>query len=320
MDENTQDDSPAPDISIVICTHNRATYLDKALQSLADQDPVSREVEIIVVDNASTDNTPAVVDRFVTSSGVRYIHEPTLGLCVSRNTGWRKARGRYIAYFDDDAVAAPGWIAAIGRAFDQHPNAGIVGGPARPIWGGERPDWLGDELLSCLTVIDWADTDHVIEDVGQQWLVGANMAVRREILAELGGFHPQLDRVGTNLLSGGDVYLQKKIIEKGHDCVYVPDMEIGHLVTESRLSQSWFRRRYYWQGISDYAAQRIEENPGSLKRIGSALRLTGEILGSKDALSSVLLPTDDPERFTKKCFTLIKLGHIAALVGLAKSS
>jgi glycosyltransferase involved in cell wall biosynthesis len=320
MDSKPESNQNTPDISVVICTHNRADLLEKALNSLAGQADPGCDVEFIVVDNASTDATADVVRKFSTSPGVRYVYEPVLGLCVSRNTGWRESRGRYVAYFDDDAIAANGWLAAIAGAFMQHPGAGIIGGRARPIWGSPRPPWLHDELLPCLTVIDWSDEDHVIRDVNQEWLVGANMAIRRDILCELGGFHPRLDRVGTNLLSGGDVYLQKQIVALGYECVYVPAMEIEHHVAASRLSQSWFRRRYYWQGVSDYVARQVEMKPGFRERLSCLVRLSGEIMASRKMMSSLLFPTQDPSRFMLKCFALINVGHIAALLGITKSS
>ena len=92
-------------ISAVVCTHNRAAYLRKALQSLVDQTMAQELYEIIVVDNASTDGTKQVVSEYSGASNLRCLYEPVIGLSRARNTGWGNARGEYVAYLDDDAVA-----------------------------------------------------------------------------------------------------------------------------------------------------------------------------------------------------------------------
>jgi glycosyltransferase involved in cell wall biosynthesis len=319
MENNRKSEMQPLDLTVVICTHNRADYLTKAIHSLVNQEAIKHEFEILVVDNASTDATVEVVKQFSGLDNIRYLYEPKLGLCNARNAGWRNANGKYVAYLDDDAIASPGWVTAIRRAFLVSENTGIIGGRVQPIWEGERPGWLSDALTLGLTVIDWSKTAHVISDITQEWLVGANMAIPRDVLAEVGGFHPRLDRVGKNLLSGGDVFLQKQIIARGYGCLYVPDMAVHHLVPESRLDQNWFRRRYYWQGISDFVMRKIEHNPTRVKRLGHAVQMTVELLRSRRTLSCLLFSTDDPERFTNKCFALISIGHIAALLGIANT-
>jgi len=100
-------DTPTvPRISVVICTHNRGFYLRKAITSVLAQDMPASEYELIIIDNKSTDDTAQVVASFA-AANVRYIHEPQLGLCFARNTGWYSAAGTYVAYLDDDAIAEP---------------------------------------------------------------------------------------------------------------------------------------------------------------------------------------------------------------------
>jgi glycosyltransferase involved in cell wall biosynthesis len=319
MENRTANKSLSPAITVVICTHNRAELLQKAIQSLVDQDCAQDEFEVLVVDNGSTDNTREVVERFSVVGNIRYLAEPEIGLCIARNTGWRNARGEYVAYLDDDAIAAPCWIASIARAFSRHSNAGTVGGRVEPIWEDARPDWLSNELALGLTIVDWSEHERIIPDINCEWLVGANMAMPKSVLDKVGGFHPKLDRVGKNMLSGGDVFLQKQIMELGYDCVYVPQMAVRHLVMKSRLDQNWFRRRYYWQGFSDGVMRLIENDFTPLERLGMALRAAGKLIFSPDKLFCLLFSTQNPARFTTKCFALIQVGQIAALLGATSS-
>ncbi|MBX2864275.1 MAG: glycosyltransferase family 2 protein, partial [Leptolyngbyaceae cyanobacterium MAG.088] len=89
-------------ISAIICTHNRDQYLGAAIDSLLAQ--TLHDIEIIVVDNGSTDSTAEVVQPRLSDSRLRYVYEPTLGLSMARNKGANTANGDILAYLDDDAV------------------------------------------------------------------------------------------------------------------------------------------------------------------------------------------------------------------------
>jgi glycosyltransferase involved in cell wall biosynthesis len=307
-----------PLISVVICTRNRAELLSRALTSVVEQAFHRLYYEIVVVDNKSTDRTHEIVKHFQSKAPVRYLHEERIGLCVARNTGWRNAAGRYVAFFDDDAIASPEWLAAIRDGFTSAlPGVGAIGGPVRAIWEKTRPAWLPDEIVSSLTVIDWGPSDKLINDISREWLVGANMVVPKALLEEVGGFHPWLDRVGSNLLSNGDIFLQKEIMRRGYRCLYKPAMVIGHLVPASRVNRKWFIRRYYWQGVSDAVMYLIEKNPSSVERVRLAFARTMAVMGSRRRISSLLSSTDRCNAFVDKCFALIDLGFAAGLLGAA---
>jgi len=306
-----------PQVSVVVCTHNRSNELQESLASLARQDPDSPPFEVIVVDNGSNDDTRRVVATFEGSCSLRYARERAPGLCHARNTGWRLARGPYVAYLDDDAVACSSWVSAVVEAFQMCPEAGIVGGRVEPVWVTARPGWLSDEVARALTIVDWSPGPRVLRDAKETWLVGANMAVRADLLKRLGGFRPELDRVGRKMLSSGDVFLMKEIMRAGSEAFYYPAMAVQHAVPAARVTKRWFRRRYYWQGVSDAVMELLEHQPGPEKRRRSARRALRDLVASPGRIAT-LLPTDDPERFAETCWTLIAIGHALGLLGLAK--
>lgn len=303
-----------PRISVVICTLNRADLLRTALESVAAQDLPSEAFETIVVDNGSNDGTRAVAEGFAALS-VRYLLEPVLGLCQARNAGWRSARGEFVAYLDDDAIAEPSWLAQILATFEQTlPEPGCVGGRVDPLFEAPRPSWLSDEIALSLTIVDWPNGPHPITDLRQEWLVGANLAFPRRVLEQVGGFHPGLDRAGNSLLSSGDVYLQRLILDAGYPCYYQPAARVRHLVPASRLERSWFVRRYYWQGVSDAVMEILHERPSRAARLRGALRRAAGLLASPRQLVLLLAPTRNPRLFTQKCWALISLGHAVGLL------
>lgn len=105
-----------PDVSIVICTYNRAELLRETLQALPRLHGIGK-AEIVIVDNRSTDHTRSVSEYFIKAFqgriAVRYVYEPRQGLSVARNTGVRAARGEIAAFLDDDAIPEAGWLSAI---------------------------------------------------------------------------------------------------------------------------------------------------------------------------------------------------------------
>jgi glycosyltransferase involved in cell wall biosynthesis len=305
-------------ISVVICTRNRAALLEKAMASVVGQDFLGSDYEIVIVDNGSTDRTPQVVGEFKHRAQIRYVREERVGLCIARNTGWRAAEGRYVAFFDDDAIACPGWLKAIQGAFEEAiPRIGMVGGRVEPIWERNRPSWLANEIAGSLTIVDWGPVDKIILDLRREWLVGANMVIPKDMLTEVGGFHPWLDRVGSNLLSSGDVFLQKEITRRGFRCRYVPKIAIKHFVPASRLNQRWFLRRFFWQGVSDAVMHLIESAPSPFQRLRLALHRSTNIIGSWSRVKALLFRTEQPEVFRSKCFALIDIGFIFGLLGVA---
>ncbi len=304
-------------ISAIICTHNRADYLPNAISSLADQYLPEESYEIIVVDNRSTDKTREIVKGFGPLGNIRYIHEPVLGLSHARNTGWQNAAAPYVAYLDDDAVANSAWLKKILHVFETvKPQPGCVGGRIKPVWEAPRPVWLGDEIVCSLTVLDWSDTPHVLRNLNAEWLAGANIAFPRELLQRLNGFTPYLDRSGARLLSSGDVFLEKQIQNSGHTCFYHPEVEVSHHIPASRLTPSWFIRRYYYQGVSDAVMQVLTDSPSRKIRMKTALKLVTGLLRQPGMLRDLAIPTKDSKRFSRKCFTLITLGHLVGLLAL----
>lgn len=113
-------------ISVVIITRNRAEWLRSALESLTRQ---SRQAnEVVVVDNASQDNTREIINSFGDRLNIKYVSEPTLGIPYARNSGIRNASGDIIASIDDDCEADEDWLKYIELPFIRDPNIGAVGG------------------------------------------------------------------------------------------------------------------------------------------------------------------------------------------------
>jgi len=297
-------------ISAVVATRNRASYLRKALTSLVAQTLPQELYEIIVVDNASTDNTQEVVGEFSDRPNLRYCYEPIVGVSRARNTGWRNAQGAYIAFLDDDAVAYPDWLAKFLDTFETFvPSPGCLGGRCLPIWEAPRPDWLSDEMLSCFAIFHYADVPIILN--ARQWLTIGNAAYPSELLQAAGGLREDLGRKGNTLLGSADTYLRQQLDSWGFCSVYHPEIVVGHHIPASRLTKSWSRQYWYWQGLSSAIIVNPADQPlPFLRRAGLMLKRTGWAL---PRLALMLVATNPAARFKRQCQVLEALGYVSGL-------
>jgi hypothetical protein len=302
-------------VSAVVCTHNRATLLRRALASLAAQTLPANRYEIIVVDNASTDATRELVTREL--SGIpqlRYLLEPRLGVSHARNAGWRAARAPLVAYLDDDAVAAPDWLACAVSAFAAAGSApGCLGGPVLPIWEVPRPAWLPDELLPYLTVLELEQGPGPMPR--GKFLYGTNSVFPRERLAEIGGYAPELGPIGRWHRSGEDTFVQKQLRERGHALWYDPSLRVQHRVPAARATPRWVLRRLYLEGLSR-ARQRLQAGaPGPLGRLRLAATALQKLFSSPRRLLALALPASTPQRFARRAGTYRRFGFLMGILG-----
>jgi glycosyltransferase involved in cell wall biosynthesis len=247
------------DLTILICTHNRAPLLSGALESLEGQSLARDRFEVIVVDNASCDDTAQVVSLHAQRGTIdlRYVKEPELGLDAARNRGIREARGGVVAFLDDDARARYDWASAILEGFRLH-DAPIVGGRVDLVWEIPRPSWFSDILLRYLIHCDYGP--EVEEVTAPPWLYGTNAAFRKSLFREIGLFRLDLDRKGKTLMGGGDTELFARAHARGRRLLYLPTMVVRHLVPAFRLSRRFFRERLFFSGYS--RAAHGTEGPG----------------------------------------------------------
>lgn len=253
------DQAAKPVISAIICTHNRDRYLGAAIDSLLGQDLAAQglgEFEVIVIDNASSDGTRALVEaKLVDPQGqprLKYIHESTLGLSHARNRGVIESQGEIIAYLDDDAVAEPHWLSTLVAAYGADERLAIAGGRVTLLWpeATEPPQWLSEAMLSCLGHYDLGQAELTIENPSLTPR-GLNYSLRRSFLDQVGGFDLQLGRVGKKLLSNEELFMTEAALSQGWRVAYLPQALVAHNVAPERLARQWFLRRSWWQGVSE---------------------------------------------------------------------
>jgi glycosyltransferase involved in cell wall biosynthesis len=236
-------------ISIVISTFNRCHQLPIAVDACLAQD-TGVPYEVIVVDNSSTDGTRAWVEERIAAgaSRLRYVFEPRQGLPYARNTGITSARGRIVAFTDDDVYVTPGWVSAIAAAFAAHPDVDMIGGKVLPRWPRSLPRWFSRLQWAPLALQDKGDAPLVVDaDNAAPCLIGASFAFRREVFDRIGPFDPAYTRAQ-------DREIQVRLwLAKGRG-LYVPDMVVWVDVPADRLTKRYFR---FWYSRSGRYASRM---------------------------------------------------------------
>ena len=238
---------PQPVFSVVLSTYNRGALLVDAVRSLLALNPASPPHELIVVDNNSTDHTREVVHSLIPESGgrLRYVFEGKQGLSHARNAGVEASRGRIVAFTDDDVRASPGWLIALDCAFDAHPDAAYAGGRVLPMWPSPPPAWLTDWFWSPLALSDYGPEGRYI-DASQPdayvTIVGANLAVRREVFDTLGGFDPRYQHEPGAVTACEDHEFEMRLVNAGLRGWYEPSAVIHAEIQPKRLTREYHRK------------------------------------------------------------------------------
>ena len=270
------------DATVLIATYNRAALLDETLTWLARM-RVSPTLtwEVIVIDNNSADNTRAVVERHIPGfpARLRYLFEGRQGRSSALNAGIAEAGGSVLAFTDDDVRVVDGWLdAAAAPLLGPDPALAYTGGPVRPIWGADPPDWLDltrGDLWGTIAIQNHGAASFIYEE-GRKVPLGANMAVRRDVFARIGGFRADLGRTGGRLVLGQEVpELLLRARGAGLHGLYVPEMQVHHHVPAGRLTKAYFRRWWFGKGVSRAALERMQ----SITELGVDLRTTPHVLG-----------------------------------------
>ena len=243
--------------SVIVSTRNRAQLLRGCLESLLAERPAIAW-EVIVVDNASTDETAATVERCrELAGGVRfeYLVEERLGLSHARNRGVADARGEYLLFTDDDVLVQPGWVDALCAGFAQD-DVAAVAGCVRPQWPSPPPRWLAGRHAGVLALTDFGDDARDLTE--DEVPVGANMAIRA---SALGGsaqpFDPRLGHQGSTYFAYEEFELFGELRAGGGRFAYRPDAVVRHRILPERMTWEGMRRASIHNGFGSRRAERL---------------------------------------------------------------
>lgn len=273
-------------VSVVIPTLGQRG-LSQTLDALCLQD--TRRFEVLVVENGGTqERCRYQVRGYADRIECRYFHLDAAGANAARNHGVDQARYSIVAFTDDDCRPATDWISTMAGSFEAEPRAGVVGGRTRLIFRSPPPGWLVGAFRHWLSELDWGEKPVFL--TRRQYVVSANMGVRRNVFTGLGGFRTEVaKRAGEIgfLPQNDEIELQDRI--KASDItgiMYNPSLLVDHHVDDERVSVEWMLRRCYGQGRSDMILNGPDGDANSDERTQFAL----ERMKTESWLSYMRLP------------------------------
>ena len=196
------------------------------------------EVEIIIVNNNSTDNTDNIIREAMCSMPIRQLFEPNPGVSNARNTAIKAANGEFLIWTDDDVIVHPNWIRAYECAFKRYPDITFFGGPILPKPESNSPEWLPaalDRIPYAYSILNLGKQPLQIKNE-TQLPYGANFAIRTSV-QRLFNYDAELGRQPSNLwLAGEEAKVQQSMLDAGYKGWWIPDACVEHRLPKNRLT------------------------------------------------------------------------------------
>ena len=231
-------------ISVVICTYNRAAVIREAMESLYNQTLSKDQFEVIVVNNNSTDDTREVCTAYIGShkdAHFYYYDELQQGASFARNTGAAKASSPLLCFMDDDAIADPDYLERITRFFVEHRGCGGLGGRIIPKYIPAEPEWMSHYVSSLVGNFDYSGEVTIFKP--GKYPLESNMIVRAADFRAINGFNTALPGVvGTLRIGGEGKELFYKLQALNKEIWYDPAIRVHHIVEVSKLTKEYMYR------------------------------------------------------------------------------
>lgn len=265
-----------PVVTFIICTYNREAYLDDTLGSILQPGVGAFNIELLVIDNNSIDQTKAVVQKYKKSNDdifICYVKEEKQGLSHARNRGIKEAKAESIVFLDDDIRADASLVSAWVSFFNNHPKVVAAGGKIHVQFDGPRPVWMSHFLLPLLGLHDLGNLEKKYPK--NKFPFGGNMGFRKVIFEEVGFFNTELGRKGTSLGAAEEKELFQRIRDCGKEIFYLPDAFLYHRVNSKRLTVDYIQKQAL--GLGQSMRLRLE-NGSTGQKAGCWLSEVGKFL------------------------------------------
>jgi glucosyl-dolichyl phosphate glucuronosyltransferase len=252
-------------ISVILCTYNRAESLKKALESMAASEvPASLEWEVLLVDNNSSDFTSAVGTEFCRRfpGRFRYLHVAQQGKSRALNVGVHEAKGSVLIFADDDVTVEPSWLRNLSAPLLSGQWAG-AGGRTLPDHGFSRPGWLSDRnpnAMAPLGLFDRGQRSYRLLEAPY----GNNMAFLKSMFEKHGDFRSDLGpRPGARAPQKcEDSEFAIRLLRAGEALVYEPSAVLYHSVPQERLRKQYFLDWWFDKNRADLQAFGLPPDSG----------------------------------------------------------
>ncbi|HVU27954.1 MAG TPA: glycosyltransferase [Verrucomicrobiae bacterium] len=229
---------------MAICTRNRAALLTKTLQRVLAQ--FTDDVEVLIVDNDSTDGTPELIRKFAASCPQLKVHkEVRIGGTVARNAAISKASGRFVLFMDDDSVPDAGWLETYRRFLkSSSPQVAVVAGGHFPEYESAPPRWLASKR----NTFDLGSSPFRLAHGGST--PECNCAYLRSAVIKAGLFDERLGHTQKRSGFGEGADLNLRLQNAGYEIWWLPGAVVRDFFPAGRVNLKYILRSAFNYGRS----------------------------------------------------------------------
>jgi len=236
--------------TLSLCTHNHAERLAKTLTGLKRLRHPAASWEILIINNASTDDTASVLERSdwrPEGIPVRVVVESQLGIANARNRAMQEASGEYVLFIDDDETPDENWLVEYEKAIGEDQPDALGGNISILFEGAERPAWLQDELLGFIGALSYGADTRFLTALSTPTFTG-NSGFKKTSVMQIGGFDSSLGRRGHVNSGGEDTDLYRRLINAGMRVRWLEKAVIYHRIEAPKLDKRYFLDLHLRQG------------------------------------------------------------------------
>jgi len=234
-------------ISVILATHNGADTIERTLAAMAEMEVPDGGWDLLLVNNASTDDTESCVRAWVDRLPLEYMTEPKLGKSNALNLGLAHAKGDLIVMTDDDVLPDRDWLVQWGRVAREFPQCTVFSGAIIPEFGSLRPPAIipTDEY----GILYGATHNSPEGPMAPSWMTGlfdapgANIAIRKSVRDEGHRFDTSLS-VGSLGVMGEDTEFVNRVAKAGHRIAFSPKICLRHIIHPHQITWPWIYRRF----------------------------------------------------------------------------
>ncbi len=235
-------------VSVIVCCYNSALRLPETIRHIVQQEtPAEIDWEVVIVNNSSTDNTLSVAraewGKHLCSASFKMVDQPVPGLSAAREKGMEVSRFDYVVFCDDDNWLDKNYISNAFYTMESHTDAGIAAGQSAGYFEVPKPFWF-DSFAQSYVVEKVLPASGYLPPC-REYLAGAGMVVRRDLINDMKAVEFKsilTDRIGTNLMSGGDYELCLVAQYLGYRIYYDERLTFVHFMPKDRLTWNYFIR------------------------------------------------------------------------------
>ena len=230
-------------VSVIICTYNRRDFLEHCLRSFTGQTIQPENLEFIVVDNNSSDDTISIVKKYTGKiHSLTVVTESKIGLSHARNRGLHEAKYDWVCYMDDDAIAHKDFIERLFYVINHYSFDGF-GGMFYPWYFTPKPKWLSSDFGK-MTMLR-STTGELSKG---KTVAGGICAFKKDLLIQVGEFPVDIGMRGNIVGYGEENYVQNKLWENGAVIGFDPSWKMDHLVADYKYTVGWHLQRHFAKG------------------------------------------------------------------------